>query len=97
MVKIQALMESLSFNLHSFLEKINKNLPLPNKKFLRDAMIALLRTGKPIVCQMARQCCALTPAFGFGGIYYVNKPVEKPLSLSKFHLISNLTYCIIAT
>lgn len=55
MVKIQALMESLSSNLHGFLKKINKNLSLPNKKFLRDAMIGLLRTGKPIVCQMARQ------------------------------------------
>ena len=55
MAKIQALMELLSSNLHSFLKKINKNLSLPNKKFLRDAMVGLLRTGKPIVCQMARQ------------------------------------------
>ena len=93
MVKIQSLMESLSSNLHSFLKKINKNLSLPNKKFLRDAMIALLRTGKPIVCQMARQCCALTPASGFGGIYYVNNPVEKPLSLSQITVVIGTGTC----
>jgi hypothetical protein len=40
MVKRKALMESISSNLHSFLKKINKNLSLPSKKFLTDAMIA---------------------------------------------------------
>jgi len=54
MLKRKALMESISSNLHSFLEKINKNLSLPSKKFLRDALIGLLRAGNPIVCQMAR-------------------------------------------
>jgi len=54
MVKRKALMESISSNLHSFLKKINKNLSLPSKKFLRDALIGLLRAGNPIVCQMAR-------------------------------------------
>ena len=54
MLKRKALMESVSSNLHSFLKNIGKNLSLPDKKFLRDAVIGLLRGGKPIVCQMAR-------------------------------------------
>jgi hypothetical protein len=54
MLKRTALMESISSNLHSFLKNIGKNLSLPDKKFLRDAAIGLLRSGKPIVCQMAR-------------------------------------------
>ena len=54
MLKRRALMESISSNLHSFLKKMGKNLPLPSKKFLRDATIGLLRAGNPIVCQMAR-------------------------------------------
>jgi len=48
-------MESISSNLHSFLKKTSKNLSLPEKKFLRDALIGLLRAGNPIVCQRARQ------------------------------------------
>jgi hypothetical protein len=47
-------MESVSANLHNFLKNIGKNLSLPDKKFLRDGVIGLLRSGKPIVCQMAR-------------------------------------------
>ena len=54
MLKRRALMESISSNLHSFLKKIGNNLSLPDKKFLRDGLIGLLRCGKPIVCQMAR-------------------------------------------
>ena len=54
MLKRKALMESVSSNLHSFLKNIGKNLAMPDKKFLRDAVIGLLRSGKPIVCQMAR-------------------------------------------
>jgi len=54
MLKRKALMESISSNLHSFLKNIGKNLSLPDKKFLRDGVIGLLRSGKPIVCQMAR-------------------------------------------
>jgi hypothetical protein len=54
MLKRKALMESISSNLHSFLKKIGNNLSLPDKKFLRDSTIGLLRCGKPIVCQMAR-------------------------------------------
>ena len=37
-----------------FLKKIAKNLSVPDKKFLRESLISLLRCGKPIVCQMAR-------------------------------------------
>jgi len=54
MVKRKALMESLSSNLHSFLKKTGQNLSLPDKKFLRDGFIGLLRAGQPIVCQMSR-------------------------------------------
>ena len=54
MLKRIALMESISSNLHGFLEKIANNLPVPSKKFLRDSLIGLIRSGKPVVCQMAR-------------------------------------------
>ncbi len=54
MVKRKALMEFLSSNLHSFLEKTNQNLSLPDKKFLQYSLLGLLRAGQPIVCQMAR-------------------------------------------
>jgi hypothetical protein len=54
MLKRKALMESISSNLHDFLKKIGNNLSVPDKKFLRDSTIGLLRCGKPIVCQMAR-------------------------------------------
>jgi len=54
MVKREALMESLSSNLNDFLKKTSKNLSLPDKKFLRDGLIGLLRASQPIVCQMAR-------------------------------------------
>ncbi|MFA6187545.1 MAG: hypothetical protein WC770_10110, partial [Phycisphaerae bacterium] len=47
-------MESISSNLNDFLKKITNNLPLPDKKFIRDSLIGLIRCGKPIVCQMAR-------------------------------------------
>lgn len=54
MVKQDALMESLSSNLHGFLNQIQHNLSAPDKKFLRDGFIGLVRAGHPIVCQMAR-------------------------------------------
>ena len=54
MLKRKALMESISSNLHSFLKKIANNLSVPDKKFLRDSLIGLIRCGKPVVCQMAR-------------------------------------------
>lgn len=54
MVKNLALMESLSSNLHDFLKKVSKNLSLPDRKFLRDGIIGLLRAGQPTVCKMAR-------------------------------------------
>jgi hypothetical protein len=55
MFKRKALMESISSNLHGFLKKITHNLSVPDRKFLRDGLIGLIRSGKPIVCQMARQ------------------------------------------
>lgn len=55
MLKRKALMESVSSNLHSFLKKIANKLSVPDKKFLRDSFIGLIRCGQPIVCQMARQ------------------------------------------
>ena len=55
MLKRRALMESISSNLHGFLKTIGNNLSVPDKKFLRDSLIGLLRCGKPVVCQMARQ------------------------------------------
>ena len=55
MLKRKALMESISSNLHGFLKKIAKNLSVPDKKFLRDSFISLIRCGKPVVCQMARR------------------------------------------
>jgi len=54
MYKTEALMESISSNLHGFLKQIDKNLSLPDQKFLRDCTIGLLRAGSPIVCQIAR-------------------------------------------
>jgi hypothetical protein len=55
MIKRYALMESISSNLHRFLKKTGKNLSVPQQKFLRDSLIGLLRSGRPIVSQMARQ------------------------------------------
>jgi hypothetical protein len=54
MLKRKALMESISSNLYNFLKIIGNNLSLPDKKFLRDSTIGLIRCGQPIVCQMAR-------------------------------------------
>jgi hypothetical protein len=54
MLKRKALMESISSNLHNYLKKTSNNLSVPDKKFLRDSLIGLIRCGKPIVCQMAR-------------------------------------------
>jgi len=55
MVKQDASMESLSSNLHGFLNQIQGDLSVPDKKFLRDGFIGLIRSGHPIVCQMARE------------------------------------------
>jgi len=55
MVKQDALMESLSSNLHGFLNQIQGGLSVPDKKFLREGLVGLVRAGHPIVCQMARE------------------------------------------
>jgi len=54
MLRIHALMESISANLHEFLHSIDTDLTRPQKKFLRDGLIGLLRAGRPVVCRMAR-------------------------------------------
>jgi len=54
MLRRKALIESISSNLYKFLKKIGKKLSVPDKKFLRDSLIGLIRCGTPIVCQMAR-------------------------------------------
>jgi hypothetical protein len=63
MVKQDALMESLSSNLHGFLQSIAGSLSSPDKKFLRDGLIGLIRAGHPIVCQMAREVPNQTPMY----------------------------------
>lgn len=45
MLKRRALMESISSNLQNFLKRIANNLSLPDKKFLRDSIIGLIRCG----------------------------------------------------
>ncbi|MCJ7729156.1 MAG: hypothetical protein MUO27_04675 [Sedimentisphaerales bacterium] len=55
MVKREASMESLSSNLHNFLNRTARiYYSSPDKKFLRGAMVGSLRTGRPVVCQMVR-------------------------------------------
>jgi len=54
MVKTHALMESVPASLHQFLHSIDADLTKPQKKFLRDGVVGLLRAGRPIVCGMAR-------------------------------------------
>jgi len=48
-------MESLSTSVNDFLKVVSKNLSLPDKQFLRDGLIGLIRGGQPVVCRMARQ------------------------------------------
>jgi len=55
MVRPQALMEAVSANLNWFLQPIGENLTKPQKKFLRDGLVGLLRAGRPVVCRMARK------------------------------------------
>lgn len=55
MVRTHALMESVSASLHEFLHSIDADLTRPQKKFLRDGVVGLLRAGRPIVCSMARK------------------------------------------
>jgi len=55
MMRPEALMEAVSANLHWFLQPIGENLTKPQKKFLQDGLIGLLRAGRPVVCRMARK------------------------------------------
>ena len=51
MFRHHALIEYLSANLHDFIHQIGENLSRPDKKFLRDGFIGLIRAGKPIAWQ----------------------------------------------
>lgn len=55
MTRQQALMEAVSANLNWFLQPIGENLTKPQKKFLCDGLVGLLRAGRPVVCRMARK------------------------------------------
>ena len=55
MTRPQALMEAVSANLNWFLQPISADLSKPQKKFLRDGLVGLLRAGRPVVCRMARK------------------------------------------
>jgi len=55
MVRTHALMDSLSANLGGFLHSIHSELTRPQKSFLRDGLVGLIRAGRPIVCGMARK------------------------------------------
>jgi hypothetical protein len=55
MMRQQALMEAVSANMNWFLQPISANLTKPQQKFLRDALVGLLRAGRPVVCRMARK------------------------------------------
>jgi hypothetical protein len=48
-------MESILSHLHLFLNQIQGNSSVPDKKSLRDGFIGLISCGHPIVCQMARE------------------------------------------
>ena len=55
MVPTHALMESVSANLQEFLQPIGVDLTKPQKKFLREGLLGLLRAARPVVCRMARK------------------------------------------
>jgi hypothetical protein len=55
MARTHALTESVSANLRNFLQSIDADLTRPQKKFLRDGLVGLRRTGRPVVCRMARK------------------------------------------
>ena len=54
MARLHNLTESISANLHTFLHSIDADMTRPQKKFLRDGLIGLLRAGRPVVSRMAR-------------------------------------------
>ena len=66
MAKQDALMESLSLNLHGFLNQVHRQLSVPEKKSLWDGFIALIRAGSPIVCQMAQEVPTTLLLLGLG-------------------------------
>jgi len=55
MMRPQALMEAVLAGLNWFLQPIGENLSKPQKKFLRDGPVGLLRAGRPVPCRMVRE------------------------------------------
>ncbi len=55
MMRMHALMESVLASLQEFIHSIDTDLSRPQKNFLRDGLIGLLRAGRPVVCRMARK------------------------------------------
>ena len=51
MVRTHALMESVSANLQEFLQPIGANLTKPQKRFLREGLMGLLRARRPVVAR----------------------------------------------
>ncbi len=51
MVRTHALMESVSANLQEFLQPIGANLAKPQKKFLREGLLGLLRARRSTVAR----------------------------------------------
>jgi hypothetical protein len=52
-------MEAVSANLNWFLQPIGDNLTKPQKKFLRDGLVGLLRAGRlPMSIGTGWCCCA---------------------------------------
>ena len=48
-------MGSVSANLQEFLQPIGADLTKPQKKFLREGLLGLLRARRPVVSRMARK------------------------------------------
>jgi len=48
-------MESVSANLQEFLQPIGSDLTKPQKRFLREGLLGLLRARRPVVTRMARK------------------------------------------
>ena len=75
MMPSKALMEGVSANLNGFLQPISADLNRPQEKFLRDALVGLLRAGAPVVARMARKLPDRRTAFlsrGGGGGGHLN-------------------------
>jgi len=64
MTRPKTLMEAVSANLNWFLQPIGENLSKPQKKFLREGLVGLLRARR-VVCRMARKLPAIPRGRGY--------------------------------